>query len=382
MAEVAWVRLLLPEEDNVQVGSLLTVKLQAGDSMGNIFNDSQLEFMDIRVHVKDDILELVPSEGIEKATGDRVLGSTFLIRGANVGLADLYVSVLPKFGHEILSELRKIEVYSPLSIHPEGLVLAPGARYTVWGHGGPSIGAAIHFSSSNETIASIETLSGMLEANSPGIVRIHAQIYTHSGTAICKATLDVRVHIPISMILNVRGGQLAIGRKVSIFPTGTQEDLFSFFELCTDYKWTVGDQQVLTLHSAHGFEDQCSSVHCEKDFGETALSPVSSRDGEMEAIDTGYSVVAIGRAAGKTDITVAFSCHFHSRFGHDSTHFYTASDTIRVIPDPPLALGMAATWLLSPNFKTSNILPQSSDSVGDATAPGKRNIVYSVLQRR
>lgn len=380
VAEVAWVRLLLPEEDNVQVGSLLTVKLQAGDSMGNIFNDSQLEFMDIRVHVKDDILELVPSEGIEKATGDRVLGPTFLIRGANVGLADLYVSVLPKFGHEILSELRKIEVYSPLSIHPEGLVLAPGARYTVWGHGGPSIGAAIHFSSSNETIASIETLSGMLEANSPGIVRIHAQIYTHSGTAICKATLDVRVHIPISMILNVRGGQLAIGRKVSIFPTGTQEDLFSFFELCTDYKWTVGDQQVLTLHSAHGFEDQCSSVHCEKDFGETALSPVSSRDGEMEAIDTGYSVVAIGRAAGKTDITVAFSCHFHSRFGHDSTHFYTASDTIRVIPDPPLALGMAATWLLSPNFKTSNILPQSSDSVGDATAPGKRNIVYSVLQ--
>jgi hypothetical protein len=43
----------------------------------------------------------------------------------------MQVSASQKYGHDIISELRKVEVYEPLLIQPEGLVLTPGAHYVV-----------------------------------------------------------------------------------------------------------------------------------------------------------------------------------------------------------------------------------------------------------
>lgn len=87
------------------------------------------------------------------------------------------------------------------------------------------------------------------------------------------------------------------------------------------------------------------------------------------------------RSAGKTDISVGFSCHFQSKV-YSHTQFYTASAGVQVIPDPPLALGMLATWLLPPNYKTSSLLPQpqSTQTSSESTASGKRSIIYSILQ--
>lgn len=86
------------------------------------------------------------------------------------------------------------------------------------------------------------------------------------------------------------------------------------------------------------------------------------------------------RSAGKTDIHLEFSCHFHSDLGYSSTHSYSAAGTVHVIPDPPLALGMCATWLLPPSYRTSALLRQSSETGVESTSITKRNIVYSVLQ--
>lgn len=51
---------------------------------------------------------------------------------------------------------------------------------------------------------------------------IYAQAVTHSGTVVCTAALEVRVHVPVTMHLNVRGGQLALGQKMALFPIGAQ----------------------------------------------------------------------------------------------------------------------------------------------------------------
>mgnify|MGYP007129907340 CR=1 FL=1 len=86
------------------------------------------------------------------------------------------------------------------------------------------------------------------------------------------------------------------------------------------------------------------------------------------------------RSAGKTDVNLEFSCHFHSNLGYSSTHFYTAAGTLQVIPDPPLALGMCATWLLPPSYRTSSLLRQSTEAGLESMSITKRNIVYSMLQ--
>ena len=43
----------------------------------------------------------------------------------------MQVSACQSYGHDIVSELLKVEVYQPLSIQPKGLVLTPGSHYVV-----------------------------------------------------------------------------------------------------------------------------------------------------------------------------------------------------------------------------------------------------------
>lgn len=49
---------------------------------------------------------------------------------------------------------------------------------------------------------------------------IQAQARSHSGELLSEAQLDLTVQIPLSMTLDVRGGQLAVGREITIFPHG------------------------------------------------------------------------------------------------------------------------------------------------------------------
>lgn len=49
---------------------------------------------------------------------------------------------------------------------------------------------------------------------------IQAQARSHSGELLSEAQLDLTVQVPVSMALDVRGGQLAVGREITIFPHG------------------------------------------------------------------------------------------------------------------------------------------------------------------
>lgn len=52
------------------------------------------------------------------------------------------------------------------------------------------------------------------------IQTVQAQARNHNGELLSEAQLNVTVQVPVSMILDVRGGQLAIGREITIFPHG------------------------------------------------------------------------------------------------------------------------------------------------------------------
>jgi hypothetical protein len=42
VADVAWVKMLLPEDASLQVGLCMTVQLEAGDKDGHVFKSSQV----------------------------------------------------------------------------------------------------------------------------------------------------------------------------------------------------------------------------------------------------------------------------------------------------------------------------------------------------
>ena len=68
---------------------------------------------------------------------------------------------------------------------------------------------------------------------------VYAEATTHSGIVICKATLEVSIHVPTAMTLNVRGGQIAVGRKLSVFPMGIKVNLGFLLCFCK-FKLAIG----------------------------------------------------------------------------------------------------------------------------------------------
>ena len=85
------------------------------------------------------------------------------------------------------------------------------------------------------------------------------------------------------------------------------------------------------------------------------------------------------RSAGRSNIAITFSCDFSSgSFSHSRT--YSASLSVRVMPDPPLALGIPITWILPPHYTTSDLLPQYSEPHRRDGQSQTRTIAYSLLR--
>lgn len=63
--------------------------------------------------------------------------------------------------------------------------------------------------------------------------------------------------------------------------------------------------------------------------------------------------------------------------GSSGSIAYSASKTILVVPDPPLALGLPITWLFPPFYTTTDLLPRSVDPDSDDL---ESTIGYSLLR--
>ncbi|CAK9273031.1 unnamed protein product [Sphagnum jensenii] len=358
VADVAWVKMLLPEDASLQVGLCMTVQLEAGDKDGHVFKSSQFPFMSIQVHVEDEVLAIKPR-------GDTTAPDEIVVCGANVGLTTTFhVSVQQHSGKKVVTDFARVSVYAPLSIQPSSLVLAPGAKYVLVIHGGPQTSVVVQFKTSHPEIATVDSVTGLLEAKGLGNLTVEAEVHSNGGELLSKAGSAVSVQVPSAMKLNVRGGQLAVGHEITIFPFGTEENLFSFFDQCSNYKWSIGDEQVSFLK-----------------FRE--ILKIKSRrwkdtDDWRKGLGNAYCVHML--SAGRTLVTLSFSCIFHYG-GQEEHREYTPSGTLWVVPDPPLALGMKATWVLPPDYTSSPLLPQRTKHFPvrtDALSSG-HNIVYSVM---
>lgn len=51
---------------------------------------------------------------------------------------------------------------------------------------------------------------------------IRAQARSYGSEVLSQAEMNITVQVPVSMKLNVKGGQLAIGREVTLFPYGLE----------------------------------------------------------------------------------------------------------------------------------------------------------------
>ncbi|KAJ9135376.1 hypothetical protein P3X46_032567 [Hevea brasiliensis] len=362
VAEVDWIKIVSGEEISLMEGESSSIDLMAGIKDGSIFDTNQYAYMEFHVWIEDDIVELVDDNDIPSSSGGRVNRPNFKIIARNLGITALYVSAKQQSGHEILSQPIKIEVYAPLRIHPHDIFLVPGSSYVLTVKGGPTIGVDVEHATLDDRIATIDRSSGQVSAISPGNTTIVSTVYGNGDVVICQAYCNVKVGVPSSAILNVQSEQLDVGRDMPIHPSFPEGDLFSFYELCKKYKWTVDDEKVLNFYKAEG-------LNGEKNWFQL--------DDEKEL---GFIKVLYGSSAGRTSVAVAFTCDFVST-SYSQTRLYNASISLLVVPDLPLALGVPITWILPPHYITSSILPSCLESHGLSDCQSRKGtITYSLLR--
>ncbi|KAF7130117.1 hypothetical protein RHSIM_Rhsim10G0015700 [Rhododendron simsii] len=321
VADVDWIKITCPEELSLMEGSLQSIDLLAGIDDGSTFDPSQYIYMGIRAHIDDPIVELVNNDDFPSPLDGYVKAPSFIIRARHIGVTTLYISAKQHSGRQILSQPIKVEVYAPPILHPSDIFLAPGASYVLTVRGGPTIGAHVEYASMDDGTATIHKSSGRLSAVSPG-------------------------------------------------NTG---NLFSFYELCRDYKWTIDDEKVLSFQGAEHMYDDKYGAHI-------ALLKETTSTSYLDENDLGFVELLYGRSAGRTEVTVSFSCDFISSGSFSQSRSYTASASVWVVSDLPLALGV--TWILPPHYTSSSLLPSSSSSYSQFdTRSRKGPISYSLLRQ-
>ncbi|KAK0591220.1 hypothetical protein LWI29_037217 [Acer saccharum] len=368
VADVDWIKIVSGEEISLMEGQSQSIELMAGIDDGSTFDSSQYAYMDIHAYIKSHIVELVDDDDVSNPDGGYVSSSSFKIMGKQLGITTLYVSTRQQSGQEIVSQAIKVEVYAPPRIHPLDIFLVPGASYTLTLKGGPTIGIYVEYASMEDKIATVHKSSGQLFAISPGNTTLFATVFGNGDVVICKAYGSVIVGLPSSLILNVQSEQLAVGREMPIYPLFPEGNLFSFYELCKNYNWTIEDEKVLNFHMG---ENHGAHLVTSGD-----VQPVSYLDEKQ----VGYIRVLYGRSAGRTNVVAAFSCDFISD-SYSQSRSYSASISLSVVPDLPLALGVPITWVLPPHYTTSGLLPSSPESRGQWDSQSyKGTITYSILR--
>lgn len=366
VAEMDWIKILIGEHISIEKGSSQSISFLVGVGDGHTFDPSQYIYMKISVHVEEDIVDVVENHDFPLVAARYVQGQNFTLQGTHLGVTTLYLSAIQHSGHEIVSQPVKVEVYAPPRIHPSDIFLVPGASYVLTVRGGPKIGSHVQYSSMDDQTAQIHKFSGKLSAISSGNSTVVATIYGGGDIMLCRAYGIVKVGIPSSAVLNVQSEQLAVDRRMPIYPSLSEGNLFSFYELCNNFKWTVEDKDVLDFQEAkhsHG-------------TGNSSLNSFRHTDSVNEL---NFIQVLRGISAGKTNVAVSFSCSYKNSKSVSKSMFYVASAALSVVPDLPLALGLPITWILPSYYASSDLLPLSSHAYSKGGSLSDKGIAYSLL---
>ncbi|XP_073140167.1 nuclear pore complex protein GP210 [Henckelia pumila] len=369
VADIEWLKITAGEYISIMEGNLQSLHFLAGVGDGWSFDSSQYIFMNIHVHIEDDVVELVEDYDFAFVGDGYVHAPNFTIRGTHLGVTTIYLSTVQHSGLEILSQPVKVEVYAPPSVHPSNIFLVPGSSFVLTVRGGPKLGTHAQYASMDGQIAQIHKSSGRLSAISPGNSTVVVTIYSTGDKLLCQAYTAVKVGIPSSAILNVQSEQLAIGRFTQIHASLSEGNLFSLFGLCKNFNWAVEDKEILNFHVAN---------HAPEVVEHNSVKNIPS--GSLNKQDSSFIQVMYGLSAGKTNVTVSFSCDIRLSNSLSKSVFYSASRLLWVVSGLPLALGSPVTWILPPHYTSSDLLPLFSHGY-DKGKPesAKVAIVYSLL---
>ena len=284
-------------DTKVALGSAAVMRVVVSDALGRPFPLSQYPYMNLTVSGLGAIVALQPrsrkqesgghSQGMEAAPRG-LNGTVFHLHARSVGTARLLVSVLNSDesqgpgSRRFYSAAVDVEVFAALRAVPRWLTLFPGSSFTLRATGGPPTGAHLRFSSSNQSVVTVDGLeggggagwsgsdggsteggsgvdergAGMLLAGALGtsLVRVQAVADSHDGSGnllvYAEDTVAVRVAPLLDGVVVVAPSKrLLVGREVKLHLRGSNgESPFMFGQAKgVQFKWEVANDELCIL---------------------------------------------------------------------------------------------------------------------------------------
>ncbi|KAG2392151.1 hypothetical protein C9374_012403 [Naegleria lovaniensis] len=272
----------LEGEHFVQVDRSISLKLRVFDDTGAPFPESQHFAMNPSIDI--DTTRTVVIKQSDSSSDE------YILTGERVGIVKLVASVLNSDGRRVFSAPFVVNVFEPMKVEPEELVLIPGANYQVYVSGGPAESQRVStvFRFENSNVASVDqrgVVTGIAYGEETLIIEKKS---TYSNVIYSRKTLSVYV---------VQLVGLKVPSPLTLFE-------YNFVPVPVYGVYTRGASQTKHL---------LSPVFMQSPYFKVA---VDSQDSGVAFVNqpysnTGHSVFISGKKVGKTqlDISAAFSGH-------------------------------------------------------------------------
>lgn len=250
--------------DMVRIGEQVTLAVEVSDIHENIFDPSQLQYMDFRLHLEGDSLEITSYNLSDtKSLRNQIIPSSrYIITGKSVGMSTVSISVYnPLTGKLITSTPIQIHVYPHLKIHPRKVELIPGASFHLTTSGGPPFRYSLTFSTVEDNIIHVEP-HGDVTAKNIGKATVsalstvrgfsHIQMEQNEQVLAGQDMIDVEVKHLKGILIHSSTTRLIQGEELVVRVMGADmESPFSWGGVHVDITWEASNPEILSLSSIY-----------------------------------------------------------------------------------------------------------------------------------
>ncbi|XP_048359385.1 nuclear pore membrane glycoprotein 210-like [Sphaerodactylus townsendi] len=239
--------------DKIEVGKTVLVSVRVLGYHRHPFRSRYFVYMGLQLRAASPIVTLML---MEKA-GE--YSEIYLLRAVAVGQTTLVATAWDKTGTKFTSAPRNVEVFPPFKLIPKKMTLIPHNMMQVMSEGGPQPQSLIHFSISNQTVATVNGL-GQVTTRTVGVAIIQGTIRavnedTGKVIVFSQDQVDLEVVQLKAIRIYAPATRLITGTEMPVYVVGLTSTLTPFSFGNADpgltFHWTMSKRDVLDFLPRH-----------------------------------------------------------------------------------------------------------------------------------
>ncbi|XP_060109889.1 nuclear pore membrane glycoprotein 210-like [Heteronotia binoei] len=239
--------------DKIEIGKSVLVSVRVLGYHRHPFRSKYFKYMRLQLKAASPIVTLTLMEEVGEYS------EVYFLRAVAVGQTTLVATAWDKTGTKFTSAPRKVEVFPPFKLIPKKMTLIPHNMMQVMSEGGPQPQSIIHFSISNQTVATVNGL-GQVTGKTVGTATIQGTIQAvNEDTGKVIVFSQDQVELEVVQLRAIRiytpATRLITGTEMPVYVVGLTSTLtpFSFGNANPGltFHWTMSKRDVLDLLPRH-----------------------------------------------------------------------------------------------------------------------------------